>query len=467
MTNPLENAHYIDRATFERILDHSSDEIFVLDKHQRIVYVNKNCERHYALKPAEVIGKLNEDFVRKGYWRPSVVGEVFNTKTPVTKLQITNTGTELVTTAIPVTNPQGDLEFVVSTARPFHREEAFKVEKNVRTLSRSHRRPVNSGMISNSADMQHVLHVAQRAAQVDSTVLITGESGTGKGVLANYIHHASPRQKGTFLTINCAAIPEDLLESELFGYAAGAFTGASSRGKIGLIESANHGTIFLDEIGEISLKTQAKLLQLVQDHIFIPVGHHQHKAADVRVIAATNQNLSQMVEQGLFREDLFYRLNVMELVVPPLRTRPDDFVPLIHLFLKQFNQKYNKQLKISEQTVHTMRRYDWPGNIRQLQNVMERSAILADFVIEPNDLPEVILETSGASSDSTMEEPNTPEFPTNGGMSLDDALSTAERELVVASYEQHRSTRKVARDLQISQSRASRLVRKYFSQDDL
>lgn len=460
-----EDKHYIDRATLERILDHSSDEIFVLDKHQRIVYVNKNCERHYALKPSDVIGKSNEAFVAKGYWRPSVVGEVFKTKSPVTKLQTTNIGTELVTTAIPVLNEQNELEFVVSTARPFHREEAFKVENNTASASRL-RRSTSNGMIANSLQMQHVLYVAQRAAGVDSTVLITGESGTGKGVLANHIHHASPRRKNTFLTINCAAIPEELLESELFGYAAGAFTGASSRGKIGLIESANHGTIFLDEIGEISLKTQSKLLQLVQDHIFIPVGSHQQKTADVRVIAATNQNLPQMVKQGQFREDLFYRLNVMELVVPPLRARPDDFAPLIHLFLKQFNQKYKKHLTISEQAIDVMRKYDWPGNIRQLQNVMERSAILADSVIQSTDLPVGIIENALTDASPYVAEAEKAESRLENKTSLDDAIANAERELVVASYQQHRSTRRVAKDLQISQSRASRLVRKYLSNDD-
>lgn len=457
--------HYIDRATFERILDHSSDEIFVLDKHQRILYVNKNCERHYALKPSDVIGKSNEAFVAKGYWRPSVVGEVFKTKTPVTKLQTTNTGTELITTAIPVLNEENELEFVVSTARPFHREEAFKVENSARSTTRA-RRSTNSAMIANSAQMQHVLHIAKRSAEVDSTVLITGESGTGKGVLANYIHHASPRRKHTFLTINCAAIPEELLESELFGYAPGAFTGASNRGKIGLIESANRGTIFLDEIGEISSKTQAKLLQLVQDRVFIPVGSHRQKTADVRVIAATNQNLSQMVEQGQFREDLFYRLNVMELIVPPLRARPDDFVPLVQLFLKQFNQNYKKHLSISEHAIEIMQQYDWPGNIRQLQNVMERSAILADLEIQPADLPVGIIENASTDTDSSEMDAEAAESMPTRGIALDDAIANAERELVVTSYQKHRSTRRVAKELQISQSRASRLVRKYLGTDN-
>nr|WP_326492622.1 sigma 54-interacting transcriptional regulator [Alicyclobacillus dauci] len=243
MTIQAKNDRYIDRATFERILDHSSDEIFVVDKNQRIVYVNKNCERHYALKPADVIGKRNADFIARGYWRPSVVSEVFKTKSAVTKLQITSTGTELITTAIPVLNKHRDIEFVVSTARPFHRQEAFKLEKSG-DLTVQSQPPTRAGMIVHSPQMQDVLHVAHKAAQVDSTVLITGESGTGKGVLANYIHQVSPRRQNTFLTINCAAIPEELLESELFGYAPGAFTGANRRGKIGLIEAAEVGLFF-------------------------------------------------------------------------------------------------------------------------------------------------------------------------------------------------------------------------------
>ncbi|MFC9744203.1 sigma 54-interacting transcriptional regulator, partial [Streptomyces noursei] len=256
-----------DKEVLLNILNYSSDEIYILNRNLEIIYVNKMCEQHYGLRQNEIIGKHNDIFLEKGYWTPSIIPIVLEKNNTVTINQTTHTGKELVTTAIPIFNPiNKKLDFIFITSR----------EKNYISI------------------IHNNIH-----EMVDSR---------GKGVLAKYIHDLSNRKNGPFLAINCAAIPEDLLESELFGYATGAFTGALKNGKIGLLETANEGTIFLDEIGEISLKFQAKLLQVLQDRSFFSVGGRELKKADVRIITATNRNLLEMVKSKQFREDLFYRL---------------------------------------------------------------------------------------------------------------------------------------------------------------
>ena len=298
--------------------------------------------------------------------------------------------------------------------------------------------------------MKKILQVCQKISKTDSTVLIRGESGTGKGVLASYIHKISHRKKNTFLKINCAALPEDLLESELFGYVRGAFTGANKSGKIGLIEAANGGTLFLDEIGELPLSLQAKLLQVIQDKEYIPIGGNKVKHVDVRIIAATNRNLEEMVKNKQFREDLFYRLNVIEIEIPPLRERQEDIIPLSYSFLYKFNEKYGENKLISQECLDLFSCYHWPGNIRQLENLIERLVIVTNNpVIEVSDLPPFISANDNPSNQTKLPR------------SLDDALEQVQRKLVRESFQKNRSSRKVAKDLNISQTRASKLIRKY------
>lgn len=259
----------------------------------------------------------------------------------------------------------------------------------------------------------------------------------------------SKRKDGPFLNVNCAAIPGDLLESELFGYTAGSFTGAKKDGKIGLFEAADNGTIFLDEIGELALPLQAKVLQVIQDKKFIPIGSNVSKTVDIRIIAATNQDLPKMVENKTFREDLFYRLNVIDIELPPLDERKEDIIPLTYSFLNNFNNKYNSTKIISEDCLNVLYHYSWPGNVRQLENLIERLVITSDAVITLEDLPEVILEKVK----------EIPELAYSN--SLDQALDNVTATMVRRSYQKFGSTRGVASDLQISQSKASRLIRDY------
>ena len=235
--------------------------------------------------------------------------------------------------------------------------------------------------------MCRVLSICKRIADSDGTVLLTGESGTGKEICATYIYENSRRAGDAFLPINCSAIPSELVEAELFGYEKGAFTGADSKGRMGMLEVADHGTVFLDEIGELPLHVQPKLLRFLETGEIKRVGGSRLSYSDVRVIAATNRDLRQLVAQHKFREDLFYRLNVLPVHIPPLRNRREDILPLASFFLQQFNRKYERSLRLSPQFQEKLLAYHWPGNIRELQHTIEKAVILAEKnVIRASDL---------------------------------------------------------------------------------
>ncbi|MBY0149055.1 sigma-54-dependent Fis family transcriptional regulator [Neobacillus niacini] len=437
--------------TLLKILDHSSDEIFVLDGEKRILYVNQVCEKHYGLKPTDVIGKFNVELFEKGYWKPSIVPEVYRRKEPCYMRQVTNIGAELMTSAVPILNENGEIDLVVITSTQVETIKMMKAKEEKVESKLTQEISDGSQIITNSGKIKSILEFCKKVAPTDSNILILGESGTGKSVLAQYIHKISRRKNGPFLAINCAAIPEELLESELFGYAKGAFTGASHLGKQGLIEAANGGTLFLDEIGEMPLSVQAKLLQVIQEKQFIPVGSNKVKKVDIRIMAATNKNLADLVKDKAFREDLFYRLNVIDIHLPPLSERKEDIVPLIYNFLNKFNQKYNENKVISDECLNILIHYSWPGNIRQLENLMERLVIVSNSIIQLADIPDIINESVGQVTQLAL--PN----------SLDKALDETKRTFIRRSFQTYKSSRKVANDLGISQTKAANLIRKYCS----
>lgn len=300
--------------------------------------------------------------------------------------------------------------------------------------------------------MENILQLAAKIADVDSTVLILGESGVGKEVIARFIHKRSHRDKGPFVKINCGAIPETLLESELFGYETGAFTGAKRQGKPGLIEMANEGTLFLDEIGELPLNLQVKLLQVLQEHRLVRIGGIKPITVNIRVIAATNRDIENMVKKGEFREDLFYRLNVVPITIPPLRERRDDIIPLIYHFLEEYNRKYDKAKKISAEAKDILIKYNWPGNVRELENTVERLVVtVEEDVILPHHLPE------------NLKEINIPLKVVNvdGIIPLKDAVEMVERQLLHKAVEQCNSTYDIAKILGVNQSTVVRKIQKY------
>jgi two-component system, NtrC family, response regulator PilR len=246
-------------------------------------------------------------------------------------------------------------------------------------------------IIGQSKELKSLLKLIDKIAPTPTSILIIGESGTGKELVARRIHEMSPRKKEAFVPVNCGAIPENLIESELFGHKRGSFTGAVAD-KEGLFETAHHGTLFLDEVGELPLLLQVKLLRAIQDRTIRRVGGNEDKKIDVRILAATNRNLEKDVQNGLFREDLYYRLNVILLETPPLRTRKDDIPALADFFLKKFNESSAYQIKgISDETMAVLRAYDWPGNIRELENSIQRMATLeTEETLTLNGVPETL-----------------------------------------------------------------------------
>jgi len=311
----------------KKILDNSYDEIFVIDKDQTVIYVNPICQTNYGLKQDEIIGKKAYELIEQGYCFPAVAPEVFKKKKRITIEQSTSVGKKLICTATPVFNRDGEIELIVENSRDITQlamikqnlEDAKELVKRYKEeVQELRKKQVKSlGLIAHSKKMKRILELAQHVAPTDSTILIYGKSGTGKGVLSKYIHKASRRCEGPLITINCAAIPDTLIESELFGYESGAFTGAQKGGKLGLVELANDGTLFLDEIADLSLHLQSKLLEVIQEKRFIRVGGQKVVNVDIRIIAATNHDLNKMIKEDKFREDLYYRLSVVEIEIPP------------------------------------------------------------------------------------------------------------------------------------------------------
>jgi PAS domain S-box-containing protein len=449
--------------TLRKILDNSYDEIFVVDKDQTILYVNPVCQENYGLTQDEIIGMKAYELIDQGYCFPPVAPEVLKKKKRLTIEQTTIVGKKLICTATPVFNEKGDIELIVENSRDVTQIEMIKqnledahelvkrYKEEVMELRKSNIQSI--GIIAHSKAMKHIIALSRHVARTDSSILILGESGTGKGILTKYIHKESQRSDGPFITINCAAIPELLLESELFGYDRGAFTGARKEGKLGLVELANEGTLFFDEVAELPLHLQSKMLEFIQERCFIPVGGEVVKNVDVRIIAATNRNLKEMVANGKFREDLYYRLCVVEIKIPPIHKRREDLMPLIYLFLNRNDKKHQTHHIIANETLDLLMDYDWPGNVRAIEHLVERLVVtVRETTILPDHLP---LDFHQAVIKKDMVD--LLETP----MPLVDAVDKLTKELIIRAYKSLGSSYKVAKKLQISQSKAYRLIRRY------
>jgi TyrR family helix-turn-helix protein len=287
-----------------------------------------------------------------------------------------------------------------------------------------------------------------KLSQYDSTILITGESGTGKELIAEFIHNNSSRENGPFIKVNCGAIPENLLESELFGYDYGAFTGAKKGGKTGYFQMANGGTIFLDEIGDLPYNLQVKLLRVLQNKEIIRVGGEQAFSVDVHIIAGTNRNLLELVQSKKFREDLYYRLSVIPVHIPPLRERKEDIPALVNHFTNLFNKKHQQQKRISPEVIEYFMAADWPGNVRELENMVERLLVTSsNNIVTREDLPENLVKANS----------NNQQIAVYGIMPLSEARTILEKQLLENAFAQYPSTRQIARVLKVS---AATIVRK-------
>lgn len=378
------------------IIEHSFDGIFITDGKANVLRINSAYESITGLKKEDVLGKNMTDLVKRKVISDSGSLIVIRKKTPVTLHQQFRTGKEALVTSSPIFDSTGKLIMVVTNVRDLTEIFSLKdaVQRKTAALERlrlelAHLQEtvIKDELVMKDEAALSALLLANRVSPMDTTVLLLGETGVGKEVLAHYIYQNSRRSHGSFIKVNCGAIPESLIESELFGYESGAFTGANRNGKIGLFELANKGTLFLDEIGELPKAMQVKLLRALQEQEIMRVGGTKPIQINTRIIAATNRNLKDMVKQGKFREDLYYRLTVFPISLPPLRQRPKDIIPLAESFLTKLNQKYSFQKHFSPYSCRVLQEYAWPGNIRELKNIVERAIIISsEDEIRPEDL---------------------------------------------------------------------------------
>lgn len=306
----------LDFETFVRIIDNHYDEINIWDHNYKLLYINKACERHYGLKQEDMIGKDYYDFIEDDYWYPLLLPHVYKEKVPLMMNQHTHINTQITSIVIPIFDENDEIEYVVSTVRDSIENIHYLTVDEIEKRQYEERHNLSSSMLYKSKKMTEVMELAYKLSDVESPVVILGESGVGKTLLARVMHNSSNRKDKPFINLNCGAIPAELMESELFGYEEGSFTGAKKQGRKGIFEAANGGTLLLDEISELPYLLQSKLLQVVQDKEFLPVGSNKMKKVDVKIIAATNRDLKKLVDAGTFREDLYYRLSVFEINLP-------------------------------------------------------------------------------------------------------------------------------------------------------
>lgn len=441
-------------------IETSYDGIAIADAKGIIFQVNSSYERITGIPRDQIIGHSGRDLAKAGLLSDYLADKIIASRQPVMMVQRYSTGRSAVVVGNPMLDENGGVALIVFNVRDvtelhtLRTELTAQREESQRYRTEAMQLRLASGdtgdVVAQSRRMQELLQLALVLAQVDSTVLLLGESGVGKGVLAGTIHRHSPRAQGPLISINCAALPESLLEAELFGYVGGAFTGARAQGKPGLFEVADGGTLFLDEVSEMAPSVQAKLLQVLQDRQVRRVGATQARPINVRIMAATNRDLEALVRAGQFREDLFYRLSVVPVVIPPLRERPEDILGLLHHFLERFCQRYNLRRHLTNEAVTHLLEYHWPGNVRELENMVERLVVTASGEeIRAEDLPPLL---RGLRHDARV--------VVMGLMPLDDAYREVERQLFQTAARQLGSTRRVAKALAVSQATAARRMKR-------
>ncbi|WP_434640463.1 sigma 54-interacting transcriptional regulator [Thermoanaerobacterium thermosaccharolyticum] len=443
----------------------SDDMVCISDGSGIKVRLSSSCKKIYGLKPEELVGKSVNELEKSGMYFPSATRIVIEEKKPVTLTQKTKSGKRLLVTAMPVFDDNNNIVRVVSISKDITNEEKLKNDLNkTRDLLQRYEHELaalrieqtrDSNLVYKSKAMEKVLELVKKVAPVDSTLLIYGETGVGKEVICKYIHNISNRSGGPFVKINCGSIPENLLEAELFGYENGAFTGARSEGKPGLFEIADKGTLLLDEIGELPLLLQVKLLRVLQEREFMRVGGIKPRKVDVRIIAATNKDLKKLVDEGKFREDLYYRLNVIPITIPPLRERLEDIPVLTYYFLDMYNKKYSFSKQITNEVIETFIKYDWPGNVRELENVVERAVIISESnFIRNNDLPSEL--TNIKENSNSLDGIYVSKL-----MPLKKASALLEYQLIKKALDENGSTYKAAKVLDVDQSTIVRKLQKY------
>ena len=499
---------------FKRVVDGLDDSLLITDNTGKCIYVNPAYSKNTSIQPEEILGKVVMDEYGPGkLFSHGAVGDVIKTGKvtfclcKTSKNDIPLTGYIIGT---PLFDSQGNLQQVIALSRPIIQlkglrndfaafvSELNQIQKQLSPTTTDAKEQLSPPMIGKETTMAPIWSLIHRIAPTDATVLITGESGTGKEVLADEIFRNSNRKDERFVKLNCASIPAQLFESELFGYEKGAFSGANAKGKPGLFELANHGTLLLDEIGDMPLDLQVKLLRAIQTKEITRIGGIKPIHLDVRIIAATNCNLKAKVADGTFRQDLFYRLNVVPIKIPPLRERKDDIEALCNFFIQKFSEKYHSSFSLTKLQLDYLRSYNWPGNIRELENIMEYLVIcssgvgavsnemITNLLGISNEIVETPMSVSAAeasvsSAESTVPSPNlsvaetkppvaelqpadnSDDTPDATADSLDftTAVEQYEKKLIEEALHHSKNLREAGKLLNINASTVSRKIKQY------
>lgn len=460
------NDPYID---FKEVVENLEETVFITDGKGNVLYVNSSYEKNTEIKPVEVLNRNVADILKEGtIFNGGVTFDVIEKGVKVSKLSTTfKTIPPRVgyVTGIPVFDNEGKIKLVVTSSRPitsfsslqddFERfvQEVKKtrVSSDIRILSNSKENIPSNSMIGSSSQMEHIWFIINKVADTDATVLITGESGVGKELVVNELHRLSKRHDKPFVKVNCASIPDSLLESELFGYEKGAFSGANTNGKPGLFELANSGTLLLDEIGDMPMELQAKLLRALQTKEIIRIGGTKPISLDIRIIASTNVKLKKKIEEGKFRSDLFYRLSVIPIHIAPLRDRISDIPELCNYFLEFYMNKYNRIVSLKEEHINLMKIYNWPGNIRELENIIEYLVILCSGEEEVSrDVLTNILNISNSKNELSSE---------NFGLS--ETIESCEKSLIEKAVNCTKNLKEAGLLLKVDASTICRKIKKY------
>jgi len=444
----------------QTIFDSSSDGIWVSDENGVVLDINNASEKLNGVNAATLRGQNVRTLLERGLIDDSVTVRVLQTKRQQTIIQnIKKTGRQLLVTGTPAFNDRGELYLVVANERDItdlnvlqeNLEQARRAQEKVQreleglTMLEYER----GGVVAESKSMRRVLMTCLKLAQLEATtLLLLGESGTGKGLLAKFIHKSGPRQTRPFISVNCAALPDTLFEAELFGYEKGAFTGALETGRVGLMELAGDGTLFLDEVGEISPSGQAKLLKALDEREFLPLGSNKPRPLECNIIAATNRDLKAMTEAKKFREDLLYRLKTFTVSIPPLRERREDLFELVTLLLKQNNERYGTHKRITPRFLDTLQQYPFPGNVRELTGLIRQGVVMCDDVV----LDDFLEDQIGNKAEQQDAEATT---------SLTAAVDAVEREMLIKARAVCHGTREMATYLGISQPTVVRKLRRH------
>ena len=449
----------------ETILNASSESIWICDGQGHVLRINQATEKLLGIRACDVVGKNVDDLVRSGLMDRSVTREVLEKKARINIIQkAPKTKKQLLVTGTPVFEDNGTISMVISNERDLTRLNELQEElEQVRIESSRIKDELtqlnlqelkDQEIVAESKEMQQILLTCRKLADLKvSNILIMGESGTGKGLVAKFIH--ARQAKGHFVQINCAALPESLIEAELFGYEKGAFTGASEKGKIGLFEMAKGGTLFLDEIGEMTLPMQAKFLKCLEEKEILHIGGLKPIKVDCTVIAATNVKLLEQMEQKKFRQDLYFRLNTFAIQIPPLRERAEDIPELTLFFLEKYNKTYGLKRKIASHGFTILQSHDFPGNVRELQNIIKKAVVMSDGPVIDSWIETTITGSTTSPGNVARKEKKEDSYNFN------EKILRYEKELLARAVKKFKTTRGIAAALDMSQSQVFRKLKKH------